>query len=103
MSVAGCVCADWGTIHSAQGAEGCILTIQKEACMHPFKASELETAASNSSDSNCECGQIAYRVVRVNVDHNPNEVFLCGRHYLEALQTLKADSGPVPPNALLIL
>jgi hypothetical protein len=96
----------WGTIHAAQGVDGCILTVQKEECsMHPFKAFELEAATSNSSNSNCECGQIAYRVVRVNVDHNsnPNEVFLCGRHYLEALQSLKADSGPVPPNASIIL
>jgi hypothetical protein len=61
--------------------------------MQAFRASELETATANMSNSNCECGQVAYRVVRVNVDQKVTDVPLCGRHYVEALQAINPGSG----------
>jgi len=89
---------------AAQRAKEYIISIQKEACfMRAFTASELETATVNISNSNCGCGQIAYRVVRVNVDQKPTEVPLCGRHYIEALKSVRQDSGPAAPSASIAL
>lgn len=72
-------------------------SLLKDVSMHRFKASELETATANTSHSHCECGQVAYRIVRVNVDQNPTDVPLCGRHYMEALQTIKQDPDSDAP------